>query len=134
MKHTVLCVDDDVDDLMLLREVLQEIYTSHAIEEKHNGKEALAYLESKKENKSLPCLIILDINMPVMDGKETLVRLKEDKELQRIPVVVFTTSNSKVDQLFCDKYNVPMVTKPLHFGELKEIVEGMLCNCIDKGN
>ena len=75
-KYTILWADDDVDDLLLFREVLEELTQSFDVVEAANGKEALAYLQKAKAASLLPCLIILDINMPVLNGKETLVAIK----------------------------------------------------------
>jgi CheY-like chemotaxis protein len=131
MKHRhILWADDDIDDLMLMRHVLQDLGNAYNITEVHNGQEALDYLVVAKEKRSLPCLIILDMNMPVLDGKETLARLKKDEELQKIPVVFFTTSNSMMDKLYCKHNGVEMITKPPQYSNLKEAVEKLLRYCM----
>jgi CheY-like chemotaxis protein len=125
----ILWADDDMDDLMLMRQVLQELGDNYNITEVHNGKEALDYLQEAKREKSLPCLIILDMNMPVMDGKETLSRLKKDEVLREIPVVFFTTSNSQIDKLYCQHQGVEMITKPPQYANLKDAVQKLLKYC-----
>lgn len=125
----ILWADDDMDDLMLMRQVLQELGDNYNIKEVHNGKEALDYLQDGKRAKSLPCLIILDMNMPVMDGKETLARLKKDEALREIPVVFFTTSNSQIDKLYCKHQGVEMITKPPQYANLKDAVQKLLKFC-----
>jgi CheY-like chemotaxis protein len=125
----ILWADDDMDDLMLMRQVLQELGDNYNIKEVHNGKEALDYLLEGKNNKSLPSLIILDMNMPVMDGKETLARLKKDDDLREIPVVFFTTSNSQMDKLYCKHQGVEMITKPPQYSNLKDAVQKLLKYC-----
>jgi CheY-like chemotaxis protein len=125
----ILWADDDMDDLMLMRQVLQELGDSYNIKEVHNGKEALDYLQQRKNLQSLPCLIILDMNMPIMDGKETLSRLKKDDALKDIPVVFFTTSNSQMDKLYCKHQGVEMITKPPQYANLKEAVQRLLKYC-----
>lgn len=127
----ILWADDDTDDLMLMRQVLQELGDNYNIKEVHNGKEALDYLTEGKDNKSLPSLIILDMNMPVMDGKETLSRLKKDDELREIPVVFFTTSNSQMDKLYCKHQGVEMITKPPQYSNLKDAVQRLLKYCTE---
>jgi len=125
----ILWADDDRDDLMAMRHVLQDLGDSYAITEVHNGQEALDYLAAAKEKRELPCLIILDMNMPVLDGKETLSHLKKDEELKDIPVVFFTTSNSQMDKLYCQHNGVEMITKPPQYAKLKEAVEKLLRFC-----
>lgn len=126
----ILWADDDVDDLMLMRHVLQDLEDNYNITEVHNGQEALEYLYNAKQTKMLPCLIILDMNMPVLDGKETLTRLKNDEELSQIPVVFFTTSNSQIDKLYCKHNGVEMITKPPKYSNLKEAVQKLLQYCM----
>lgn len=126
----ILWADDDTDDLMLMRQVLQDLGDDYNITEVHNGQEALNYLASAKETGSLPCLIILDMNMPVLDGKETLARLKQDSVFSAIPVVFFTTSNSQMDKMYCKHNGVEMITKPPRYASLKEAVQKLLNYCI----
>ncbi len=126
----ILWADDDIDDLMLMRHVLQDLGNDYNIAEVHNGQEALDYLSNAKETKNLPCLIILDMNMPVLDGKETLSKLKKDEELKNIPVVFFTTSNSQMDKLYCKHNGVEMITKPPQYVNLKEAVQKLLKFCL----
>ena len=127
--HHILWADDDMDDLMLMRQVLQDLGDEYNITEVHNGREALDFLQQARLTHSLPCLIILDMNMPVLDGKETLARLKQDEELKNIPVVFFTTSNSQLDKLYCKRNGVEMITKPPKYANLKEAVQKMLHYC-----
>ena len=128
-KNTILWTDDDADDLMLMKEILLKNNRNYEIVEVRNGKEALDFLKQAKETAHLPCLIILDINMPILDGKETLSILKREEAYQSIPVVVFTTSNSELDKLFCNKYQVEMITKPPHYKSLENAVLRLLNFC-----
>lgn len=125
----ILWADDDTDDLMLMREVLHELGNNYQISEVHNGQEALDYLAKAKAKNHLPCLIILDMNMPVLDGKETLSHIRKDAELENVPVVFFTTSNSMLDKLYCQRHHVEMITKPPKFESLKEAVQKLLAYC-----
>jgi len=128
-KHTILWADDDYDDLQMMREILTKKKREFKIMEVHNGKEALEYLKESKESSELPCLIILDINMPVLDGKETLSIIKNTADYKDIPVVVFTTSESELDKLFCKKFNTEMVTKPPTFSTLGAALDKLLKFC-----
>lgn len=125
----ILWADDDIDDLMLMRHVLKDLGDDYNITEVHNGQEAIEYLKNAKQKGELPCLIILDMNMPVLDGKETLAKLKKDEALSDIPVVFFTTSNSLMDKLYCQHNGVEMITKPPQYTNLKEAVQRLLKYC-----
>lgn len=127
-KH-ILWADDDLDDLMLMRQVLEDIGETYLITEVNNGREAMDYLKASKEANNLPCLVILDINMPVMNGKETLTQIKKEEGLKDIPVVFFTTSNSELDKLFCRRMGVEMITKPPKYSYLKDAVVRLLNYC-----
>jgi len=125
-KLTILCVDDDSDDLQLLNETLKETHADFKIIEAHNGRQALDHLQTLKKSGEHPSLIILDINMPVLNGKETLSIIKTDEVLKAIPVVVFTTSGSDSDKSFCNLHGVEMVTKPPSFNSFKKVVHKLL--------
>ena len=130
-RKLILWAADDTDDLMLMRHVLQDIGHLYNIQEVGNGQQALDYLDLCKKENNLPCLIILDMNMPVLNGKETLSLLKKDEALKNIPVVFFTTSNSELDKMFSKKFGVEMVTKPPQYNELKKAVQKMLDFCFE---
>src|SRR5688500_8336689 len=115
---TILWVDDDPDDLLLFSEIIQSINKDFHIEEALNGRKALELLQEYKQNNNLPCLIILDINMPELNGKETMVRIKENKDFEGIPIVAFSTSNNEMDRMFFKKYGVEMFTKPPEYNSL----------------
>jgi CheY-like chemotaxis protein len=118
-----------MDDLQMMREILQKNKQQFEIIEVNNGREALNYLESALKHDALPCLVILDINMPVMDGKETLNQIKKNQKLSSVPVVVFTTSDSDLDRMFCQKLGTEMITKPPSFSSLESTVVRLLNFC-----
>ncbi len=122
----ILCVDDDPDDQLMIQETIKSIEPTATIISALNGQEALEYLNQSEKSKELPCLIIMDINMPVMDGKIALSLLKKQAHFAEIPVVMFTTSSSKLDQSFFAHYNIPFLTKPIKQADLYILVEKML--------
>lgn len=128
-KHKILYIEDDLDDL----EMVKMAFTRYkdVIELVHipNGLEAIEFLKKLSPEDTLPCLIILDINMPVMDGKETLVRIKELETLQEVPVTLFTTSNSVIDQMFAKRWGAGFITKPLKYEELENLAEEFSKKC-----
>ena len=127
-KQTIFWVDDDPDDLELFYEVLSELANQYTLHKFYNGREAMDYLENL-QGFQFPCLIILDMNMPVMDGRQTLAALKSDSKYRNIPVVVFTTSSSETDRMFCAHHNTAMITKPPQYDKLKEVVQNLLSYC-----
>ncbi|HEY6954638.1 MAG TPA: response regulator, partial [Flavisolibacter sp.] len=76
-----------------------------------------------------PCLIILDINMPGMNGREALIRIRQSEDFKNIPVVLFTTSSSEMDKAFARKWNSEFITKPLVFSELEALAKRFVSLC-----
>jgi CheY-like chemotaxis protein len=130
MARIVLCVDDDPDDRELIRNAIFRVDPSYTVTHATNGKEALQYLMRATENE-LPCLVILDINMPVMDGKQTLAEIKRHKKLQDLPIVVFTTSSHPGDLSFCRQYGVELVTKPANYNQITREAAKLLLHCAE---
>lgn len=130
MARIVLCVDDDPDDRELIRNAIFKVDPSYTVAHATNGKEALQFL-SRAMDTELPCLVIMDINMPVMDGKQTVIEIKKNKKLDVIPIVVFSTSNHPSDQKFCTLYGVELVTKPANFKQITAEAERLLQHCAE---
>lgn len=130
MARIVLCVDDDPDDRELIRNAIFNVDPSYTVAHATNGKEALQYLSRATENE-LPCLVILDINMPVMDGKQALVEIKKIRKLDQVPIVVFSTSNHPSDLFFCKEHGVELVTKPANFKQITKEAERLLQHCAE---
>ncbi len=121
-ENIILYVDDDADDREFLSETITDANPSVKVVVAQNGLEAINYLESRTENKNnLPSLVILDLNMPVLNGRETLLILKSESNTREIPVVVFTSSRSPADEAFCKRFGVDMFTKPHSHKELQNI-------------
>ncbi len=128
MARIVLCVDDDPDDRELIRNAIFKVDPSYSVAFTTNGKEALRYLTGALETE-LPCLVILDLNMPVMDGKQALTEIKKNLKLNDIPIVVFSTTSHPADLFFCQKYGVELITKPDNFAQITTEVERLLQHC-----
>lgn len=120
--------DDDPDDLQVMKEVLKTFDQNFKIVDFPNGRELLQHLHVAPAT-SFPCLIILDINMPVLDGKSTLSLIRKDPKFRSIPVVVFTTSSSELDKTFCEYFDVAMITKPPTYDRLKGAVRSLVSYC-----
>ncbi|HVG42367.1 MAG TPA: response regulator [Chitinophagaceae bacterium] len=126
---TILCVDDDEDDLSLFREAIESIDNTYDIVEAFNGMHAMELLQQMEQIGTLPCLIVLDINMPRLDGKQTLALIKKDEQLKDIPLILFSTSNSNMDKLYCAHYGVELVTKPSSVKSIQYEVNRLLQYC-----
>lgn len=127
--YTILYVDDDHDDLLLLAEAFEQ-YTDHLIvKHAYNGFEGIQTLEEMNRNGSLPCLIILDINMPVMDGKATLTKIKNTEAYKDIPVVMFSTSQNPNDVSFAENLGAEYFIKPISYNNMKELVGDFVKRC-----
>lgn len=88
---TILWAEDDEDDVLFIEEAAEALKVSHLIDFVFNGKEVLTKLEVATSNKTLPQLIVLDYNMPVMSGAEALASIITQDHLKHIPIVLFTT-------------------------------------------
>jgi CheY-like chemotaxis protein len=123
-------MDDDVDDLAFIQEAIKNHSTTFTVVEAKNGEEGIAWLSQAKASGVLPCLIIMDINMPKMDGRRAIQIIKEDKEISRIPLVVFTTSSSSLDKRYFELYQVEYITKPNQYQAFTNKVSEMLTHVI----
>ncbi|HVK97622.1 MAG TPA: response regulator [Flavisolibacter sp.] len=102
-KRVVLYADDDADDKAWVIEACKALNCSLEMEFVGNGKEVLGYLSPLSKKEELPSLIVLDLNMPKLDGRQTLQRLKSNPTYKNIPVAIVTTSSNKMDQDVCKK-------------------------------
>ncbi len=129
--RVILCVDDDADDRELVCNTINEIDPSVIVVHAENGIEAIEYLTKAKVTNNLPCLVILDINMPKMDGRKTLAEIKKDEQLNNLPIVIFSTSCSSIDKLYCDHFGVELITKPSDIAGIRNVVTKILQYCAD---
>ncbi len=120
----ILLADDDADDILLVEDALREVEGHYHLDTVHDGIEMLDYLRRKGDyvhlkGAMLPGLVLLDLNMPRMDGREVLRELRDDPALHRIPIVVLSTSDADRDVL--DGYNMganSFICKPSTFEDL----------------
>lgn len=128
-QHLILMAEDDADDRLLTREALGEVNSIPELRFVEDGEELLDYLwrRGKYTDPLLaprPQLILLDLNMPRLDGREALRRIKSSEELRRIPVIVMTTSNSPDDiNHSYDAGANSYITKPLSFSDLVDLMQ-----------
>lgn len=123
---SLLMADDDPDDRMLMRDALRENGISNTIHFVEDGSELMDYLYRRGQyndaNVCRPGLILLDLNMPKIDGREALKLIKSDADLRRIPVIALTTSRAEEDIVRMYDLGVnSVICKPGPFCELVKI-------------
>ena len=127
----ILMADDDEDDRDLTRDALADVNGVDHMEFVADGQELLDYLRQSGTSGSpdaarrpRPSLILLDLNMPRMDGREALAEIKADAELRRIPIVVLTTSRDDQDiRRVYDLGANTYITKPVTGSKLHDVLE-----------
>lgn len=124
----ILMADDDADDRLLAQEAMHESRVLNELHFVEDGVQLLNYLRGvdgyeDRTRFPLPGLILLDLNMPKMDGREALAEIKADPRLRRIPVVILTTSKAEEDMVKgYDLGAASYITKPVTFEALVELM------------
>ncbi|MFQ3251022.1 MAG: CheY-like chemotaxis protein [Glaciecola sp.] len=123
-KAHVMLVEDNVSDQVMVERALDDGRISVDLTICNNGREAMEYLNSIQLGSDLPDLILMDINMPQMDGKQTLKEIRSSENLMHIPIVMLTTSNRDKDILESYKLGVnAYLTKPVLDTEFLNIIK-----------
>ncbi|MFN2458317.1 MAG: response regulator [Chitinophagaceae bacterium] len=118
----VLYADDDSDDKAWVSEACKAVNCSLKLYFVENGREAINYL-TKLLPSELPSLIVLDLNMPELDGRQTLKLLKKDPTYKHIPVAIVTTSSNKIDKEVCQQLGASLyLTKPDTHHEWENVI------------
>ena len=121
----VLLVEDDPGDVLMTREAFEDNKVGNTLHVVINGVEAMAFLRKEGAHSGAPTpdLVLLDLNLPRMDGREVLAAIKDDPTLRRIPVVVLTTSEAEEDVLRSYSLHAnAYVTKPVDFERFIDVV------------
>jgi CheY-like chemotaxis protein len=117
-------VEDDQVDTMTVMRALKEIHVTNPVVHLENGEEALLYLQDPASEK--PCIILLDLNMPIMNGIEFLQVVKHNDQLKRIPVIVLTTSEEQQDKMSSFNLGVAgYVVKPVDYRRFVEVMRSI---------
>jgi len=132
LKNFIVYVDDDPDDLQFVRECLEPYAASLEVLTFQSSTKAYQFLLQFEEEGQTPCLIILDMNMPGLSGSELLPIIRAIPHFDDTPIIVFTTSNSKLDALFARKYRAGFVTKPMTAKQMETIAETFLSHCSEE--
>lgn len=125
----ILLVEDDKVDVMTVQRAFKQNHITNSLVVRQNGEEALRYLRQEEENADkegwrFPGLILLDLNMPKMNGVEFLKIIKGDEALKAIPVVVLTTSREENDRF--ESFNTGVagyIIKPVDFNKFVDVIK-----------
>jgi CheY-like chemotaxis protein len=120
----ILLVEDDHVDVMTILRALKEIHVCNPVVNMENGEAALEHLRAPGVER--PCIILLDLNMPIMNGIEFLHMVKADPELRRIPVIVLTTSEEQQDKV--NSFNLGVagyMAKPVDYRRFVEMMRSI---------
>ena len=120
----ILLVEDDQVDAMTVKRALKELHVTNPLVHVENGEAALTQLRGADVDK--PCIILLDLNMPIMTGIEFLQVAKHDAQLKRIPVVVLTTSEEQQDKV--NSFNLGVagyMAKPVDYRQFVEVMRSI---------
>ncbi|WP_341730683.1 response regulator [Microcoleus sp. EPA2] len=127
--RSLLVVEDSNEDFEALKRFLMRSPIAPNVVRCMNGEQALAFLYRTgsyvdRKIAPRPGLIVLDLNLPGIDGREVLCQIKQDAKLKTIPIVVFTTSNNPKDIQECYQYGAnSYIVKPIDFAQLKRDVQ-----------
>ena len=123
--HSILLVEDDELDVISFRRSLKELASDYELHTAYNGKEALTFLDSCDESQ-LPDVILLDLNMPKMNGIEFLKILRNDERLNGISVFIITTSTENSDRVVTEQLGISgYILKPLNYNNNMKRADSM---------
>lgn len=120
----ILLVEDNLIEIMKMKRTLSLLKLKHTLHEAKNGEEALNFLEDRS---NIPDIILLDLNMPKINGIEFLRILKSKDDLKHIPTIILTTSSNQKDLLECYRTGMSgYILKPLKYEEYVKKIEVVL--------
>ncbi|MEO7308553.1 MAG: response regulator [Ferruginibacter sp.] len=124
-KHTILLIEDDELDIISVQRSFKKLDSEYDLHIAYNGKEALHVLTEKKP-KLIPDVILLDLNMPKMNGIEFLKVLRNDNKLKHIPVFIMTTSAESTDRMAAEELGISgYIIKPLNYTDNTKRADSM---------
>ena len=122
----IILVEDNPDDAALTLRAFKSRSLFNSFIHLKNGQEAIDYLE-QLDLMSLPNLIVLDLNMPILSGTQTLLQIKNNKNLKSIPVIIFSTSANENEKRKCLSFGaVDYLVKPSNYADGRELIQKFL--------
>lgn len=129
-KTYILIAEDDEEDQFIMTDAFKEEQLEDFIEFVENGELAISYLTEKVLLNELPALIVLDLNMPLLNGTQTLRAIKQHDAFMHIPVIIYSTSLNLIEMEDCLKLSASSyIIKPNSFAECKEIARRFYSFC-----
>lgn len=128
----VLIADDDADDTEMLTAVLKELESGLNVIVVDNGKGVMEQLEKVPASANVPCMLVMDMNMPRMDGRETVVAIKNHEDFKNMPLLLSSSSKNKTDELFAEKWGVRYFQKPDTMQGLRELAQIIIAMCRER--
>lgn len=129
MEYKILMIEDNAGDVLLVKEALNIHNISSTLNVLRDGEEALIYLQDKLSHTPedlMPDLIILDLNIPKLDGRHVLNAIKQKETLKKIPVIVFSSSSYDIDEKVCSELGADLfLTKPIEFEQYTEVIKAI---------
>jgi CheY-like chemotaxis protein len=121
---TILYIDDDQDDLLIFEESVSSLYPDVRLYKAQSSEAGISILNQLElEKEPYPSLIMIDMNMPKMNGRETLKHIRNNRKWRDIPVAIFTTSATNDDIEFCKKHGSACITKPMSYADFSETLQ-----------
>jgi CheY-like chemotaxis protein len=127
MSCKILIGEDDFEDQFILEEYFQDNGVKEVVAFEKNGKKIIEYLEQLNPEEELPSLIVLDLNMPILNGTQTLFELKQHARFNKIPVIIYSTSDNDHEKRKCINFGaVEYLVKPISVEEGDRMVKRFL--------
>jgi CheY-like chemotaxis protein len=127
---TILYIDDDQDDLLIFEESVNTLFPDITLFKAQSSEAGIRILDQlESERRPFPSLIMIDMNMPKMNGRETLQHIRSQDKWQDIPVAIFTTSANTEDIEFCRHYGSACITKPMNFSDFSVALQKLFAHC-----
>jgi CheY-like chemotaxis protein len=127
MSCKILIGEDDFEDQFILQEYFQDNGINEVVAFEKNGKKIIEYLEHLKSGEDLPSLIVLDLNMPILNGTQTLFELKQHSRFNKIPVIIYSTSDNDHEKRKCLNFGaVEYLVKPISVDEGDRMIKKFL--------
>ena len=126
----ILIADDDAEDISIIKDAMELLEVVDVLWPAQNGEQAFEILQESFESSTKPCLIVLDLNMPKMNGIQTLGKLKTDERFKDIPVIIYSTSVNPLEKETCLRLGAhSYIPKPVSFKESMETAKLFLQFC-----